>query len=64
MEKFKTIWNIPLAHGSKVLALTIPSATIDSEYSRLVELRNALNQRIKDHKADGLYVRRRSQEHV
>lgn len=52
---FKEIWNIPLAHGSKVLALTVPGASIDSRLNdSLVERRNKLNKMIKEHKADNL----------
>lgn len=56
MEKFKEIWAIPLSRGSKVLALTVPRATIDGDNPRLVEQRNALNKKIMDHTADNLYV--------
>lgn len=51
---FKEIWNIPLSHGSKVLALTVPRASIDRRNDSLVERRNNLNKMIKDHKADNL----------
>lgn len=56
MAKFRQIWAIPLAHGSKVLALTVPRAAIDATNLPLVQKRNSLNQKIKDHKEDGLYV--------
>lgn len=58
MDKFRQIWGIPLAHGSKVLALTVPRAAIDATNQPLVQKRNSLNQRIKSHKEDGLYVPR------
>lgn len=61
MERFKEVWGIPLAHGSKVLALTVPKASFDSQSQSLVEKRNALNQRIKDYNANGLYVCPRQQ---
>lgn len=56
MDKFKEIWAIPLSRGSKVLALTVPRATVDRDNPRLVEQRNALNKRIMDHTTDNLYV--------
>lgn len=58
MEKFREIWSVALSHGSKVLALTIPKAAIDASNLPLVQKRNSLNQRIKDHKQEGLYVLR------
>lgn len=54
LSAFKEIWNIPLSHGSKVLALTVPKATIDGRNASLVERRNNLNKMIKDHNADNL----------
>ncbi|KAL1848914.1 hypothetical protein Daus18300_013423 [Diaporthe australafricana] len=56
LAAFKEIWDIPLSHGSKVLALTVPRATIDGNNAGLVERRNALNKMIKDHKADNFHV--------
>lgn len=56
MGKFRQIWAIPLAHGSKVLALTVPGAAIDATNLPLVQKRNSLNLKIKSHKEDGLYV--------
>ncbi|KAK7720566.1 hypothetical protein SLS63_009784 [Diaporthe eres] len=57
LAAFKEIWNIPLAHGSKVLALTVPGASIDSRIQgSLVERRNNLNKMIKEHKVDNFYV--------
>lgn len=56
MTAFKEIWNIPISHGSKVLALTVPRATIDSRNAGLVERRNTLNKMIQEHKADNLYA--------
>lgn len=54
LEAFKKIWDIPLSHGSKVLALTVPRASIDSRNGSLVERRNNLNNLVKEHKADNL----------
>ena len=54
LTAFKEIWNIPLSHGSKVLALTVPRASIDSKNASLVGRRNALNKMIKDHGAENL----------
>ncbi|KAH8774531.1 SGNH hydrolase-type esterase domain-containing protein [Diaporthe sp. PMI_573] len=56
LTAFKKIWDIPLSHGSKVLALTVPRATIDKSNAGLVQRRNALNKMIKDHKADNFYT--------
>lgn len=58
MDKLKEVWKVALSHGSKVLALTVPRAAIDANNQPLVQKRNALNQRIKDHKEEGLYVLR------
>lgn len=56
MGALKETWSIPLAHGSKVLAVTVPRATIDKTNPRLVNRRNELNERIKGYEADDLYV--------
>ncbi|KAG6363901.1 hypothetical protein INS49_009004 [Diaporthe citri] len=56
LAAFKEIWNIPLSHGSKVLALTVPKASIDRRNKILVERRNNLNQMIKEHKGDNFHV--------
>ncbi|CAN8102786.1 unnamed protein product [Discula destructiva] len=56
MNAMKETWAIPLAHGSKVLAVTVPRATVDQGNQRLVDRRNALNQRIKTYGADGYHV--------
>lgn len=53
LTAFKEIWNIPLSHGSKVLALTVPEA-VDRRNGTLVGRRNNLNKMIKEHKADNL----------
>lgn len=55
-ERFKQIWDIPLSHGSKVLAITVPRATIDKRNPGLVERRNAINKGIMEYTKDGLYV--------
>lgn len=56
MAALKETWSIPLGHGCKVLAVTVPRATVDKNFPPLVQRRNELNQEIKDSKADGLYV--------
>lgn len=56
MEKFRAIWKVALSNGSKVLALTVPKAAIDTSNLPLVQKRNALNQKIKEHKENGLSV--------
>lgn len=53
-EKLKETWEVPLNRGSKVLALTVPRATVDSSLPKLVQQRNAVNDRIKSYSADGL----------
>lgn len=54
LAAFKEIWDIPLSHGSKVLALTVPRASIDRTNKILVERRNNLNRMIKEHNGDNL----------
>lgn len=54
MAKFKQIWAIPLAHGSNLLALTVPAVKGDSAFPQLVQQRNVLNAMIKEYKQDGL----------
>lgn len=56
MTALKETWSIPLGHGCKVLAVTVPRAKFDKNFPPLVQRRNELNQEIKDSKADGLYV--------
>lgn len=56
LDAFKQVWGIPLSHGSKVLALTVPAAAVDSSNPDLVARRNAVNDLIKGYQADGLYV--------
>lgn len=58
-ENFKKIWGIPLSHGSKVLAVTVPRATMDGTDLELVERRNAVNEDILGYAKDGLYVSQR-----
>lgn len=55
-ERFKQVWDIPLSHGSKVLAITVPRATIDGGNMGLVERRNAINKKIMEYTKDGLCV--------
>lgn len=55
-ERFKQVWDIPLSHGSKVLAITVPRARIDHRNPGLVERRNAINKKIMEYNKDGLYV--------
>lgn len=57
LDALKETWAIPLAHGSKVLAVTLPGATVDGRNQTLVTRRNDLNQKIKAFTADGLYER-------
>lgn len=54
MKKFKEIWAIPLSHGSKVLALTVPRVKGDEAFPQIVQPRNALNTMIREYRADEL----------
>ncbi|KAJ4417537.1 hypothetical protein N0V82_006096 [Gnomoniopsis sp. IMI 355080] len=56
MAALKETWSIPLSHGCKVLAVTVPRATIDKDYPQLVQRRSELNQGIREYKADGFHV--------
>lgn len=49
-EALQKVWNIPLSHGTKVLALTVPECGACNP--SLDERRDALNKHIKDHKAE------------
>ncbi|KAK7743233.1 hypothetical protein SLS53_004318 [Cytospora paraplurivora] len=55
-ESFKKVWGIPLSHGSKVLAVTVPRATMDGTNLELVERRNAVNKDILGYSNDGFHV--------
>jgi hypothetical protein len=55
-ESFKQVWDIPLSHGSKVLTITVPRATMDNKNPGLVERRDSINKKIMDYTKDGLYV--------
>ncbi|KUI54970.1 hypothetical protein VP1G_02358 [Cytospora mali] len=55
-ESFKKIWDIPLSHGSKVLALTVPRATVDDSNQVLVEDRNAINKKIMEYTKDSFHT--------
>lgn len=54
MNALKKTWSIPLENGCKVLAVTVPRATVDKNFPLLVQRRNELNQEIKGSQADGL----------
>lgn len=53
-EALKAAWAIPLSHGAKVLAMTIPECAAVSE--RLDKKRDELNALILGHQAENLYV--------
>lgn len=54
-EKLKTIWNIPLQRGCKVLALTVPEAALSGAVRARVDARrNKLNDLIRSYKRDNL----------
>lgn len=54
MSALKETWSIPLGHGCKVLAVTVPKAKVDKNFPLLVQRRNEVNQEIKGSQADGL----------
>jgi hypothetical protein len=53
-EALKAAWAIPLSHGAKVLAMTIPECAAVSE--RLDKKRDELNALILGHQTENLYV--------
>ncbi|ROW05733.1 hypothetical protein VMCG_05158 [Cytospora schulzeri] len=55
-ESFKKIWDVPLSHGSKILAITVPRATMDDTNLGLVERRNAINKKITEYTKDGFHT--------
>lgn len=55
-EALKDVWNVPLVHKCKVLALTIPeSGTKGMIRERIDARRNKLNDLIKGYKRENLY---------
>ncbi len=54
-ESLKQVWEVPLSHGCKVLALTVPEAGITGTFkARIDTQRNALNDLIRGYKREGL----------
>ena len=53
-EATEEVWNIALATGANVLALTVPEAAVRD--ASLVRRRDTLNALIEEHVAEGLYV--------
>jgi hypothetical protein len=52
----KRVWDLALLNNSKVLALTIPEVGVLGFRAGLDERRNKVNDLIKNHKQDNLYV--------
>lgn len=60
-DALKKIWDIPLSHNSKVLALTIPEAGVTGTMKERIDAkRNKVNNMIKSYKRDNLCVGRLS----
>jgi hypothetical protein len=56
-EALKKIWDIPLSHNSKVLALTIPEAGLKGAVRERADARrNEVNNMIKGYRRDNLWV--------
>ncbi|KAL2199507.1 SGNH hydrolase-type esterase domain-containing protein [Corynascus similis CBS 632.67] len=56
-ESLKKVWDVPLSHQCKVLALTVPEAGIEGKVKeRLDGQRGKLNDLIKGYKRDGFHV--------
>ena len=54
-ESLRAVWEVPLSHKCKVLALTVPEAGVQGPIRERVDARrNKLNDLIKGYKADGL----------
>lgn len=56
-EDLKRVWDVPLSHKSKVLALTIPEAGVTGARGRKInETRREVNDLIKGYKRENLHV--------
>jgi len=56
-ESLKEVWEVPLSHKCKVLALTVPEAGIKGKVKERVDIqRNKLNDLIKGYKREGFHV--------
>jgi hypothetical protein len=54
-EDLKRVWDVPLSHKSKVLALTIPEAGVTGARGRKInETRREVNELIKGYKRENL----------
>jgi hypothetical protein len=54
-ESLEEVWNVPLAHKCKVLALTVPEAGIKGKIKERIDAkRDKLNDLIKGYKREGL----------
>jgi hypothetical protein len=53
-DYLQKVWTIPLAHGSRVLALTVPEAGVKAGRSMIDAKRNKLNDLIKGYKHENL----------
>ncbi|KAK4034061.1 SGNH hydrolase-type esterase domain-containing protein [Parachaetomium inaequale] len=56
-ESLQEVWNVPLAHKCKVLALTVPEAGIKGKIRERIDAkRDKLNALIKGYKREGFHV--------
>ncbi|KAK4240323.1 SGNH hydrolase-type esterase domain-containing protein [Achaetomium macrosporum] len=56
-EALKAVWEVPLSHKCKVLALTVPEAGLEGKIKERIDAkRNALNDLIKGYKREGFHV--------
>ncbi|OIW35662.1 SGNH hydrolase [Coniochaeta ligniaria NRRL 30616] len=56
-DALKKIWDIPLSHNSKVLALTIPEAGYNGKTRERIDAkRNKVNEMIKSYKRENFHV--------
>ncbi|KAK4127043.1 SGNH hydrolase [Parathielavia appendiculata] len=56
-ESLKEVWDVPLSHKCKVLALTVPEAGVQGiARERIDASRNKLNDLIKGYKREGFHV--------
>jgi hypothetical protein len=54
-EALKEVWDVPLSHNCKVLALTVPEAGIQGKIRERIDAkRNTLNDLIRGYKREGL----------
>lgn len=52
LEALQKVWDVPIAHGSRVLALSVPDS--GNTLEAINEKRNRLNELILEHEEDTL----------